>query len=108
MIPVGLELALVGVEEAKAGQGVLLEVLAVLVAGVVEVEVEDRGAGARRMGIALEKLGTGGKVANLEHHSPGRGAKFHAPTKRPLGVPRMDGEAQSSERWLLGWGRKSS
>lgn len=105
MIQVGLELrpaGLVAVVEARVGQGVLLEVLA---AGAEEEE-EDRGAGDRRMGIALGTGETGGTVADLGHHSPACGGKFHAPTKRPLGVPRMDG-TQRLERRLQGWGRRS-
>ena len=107
MTPAGLELGLGRladpvVVQAKAGQGVLLEVLAVAAAEVVVEEEEDHGAGDRRMGIAS---GTVGTVGDLGHDGLGRGTKVHAPTKRTLGVPRKDG-AQRLERRRLGWDQR--
>ena len=104
MTPAGLELGLgrlgdLVVVEAKAGQGVLLEVLAAAAVVLVVVEEEDHGAGDRRMGIAL---GTGGTVGD---DGLGCGTKVHAPTRRILGVPRMGG-AQRLERRRLGWDQR--
>ena len=109
MNPVGLALALVAEVAAKEGLGVRLEVLAVLVGeAVVEGEGEDHhGDGDRRMGTALERLGTGGMVAHPAHYNPIRGAKIHVPVRRSLGVPKMDRKARGQGRRRQGWDRKS-
>ena len=106
MIPVGLVLVVVlvvgaGVVGAKGDQGARLTCLGLL--EVVEVEEDEEGRGGgdvdRRMGIALQTLGRGGTVADLEHDGPGRVEEFRAPTKRSLDVPRMDGKVRGQERW---------
>jgi len=86
MNPVGLALALVAEVAAKEGLGVRLEVL---VGEAVVVVVDHHGDGDRRMGTALERLGTGGMVGHLADYNPIRRAKIHAPVRRSLGVPKM-------------------
>ena len=109
MIPVGLVLVLVlvGAEgEAKEDRGTRLERLGVL---EEEAEQEDRGGGDDddlRMGRPLETLGREGRVAALEHRSPGRVEEFLAPTKRSLDVPKMDGKVGGKEPRRPGWDQR--